>query len=402
MVNFEGLDYNTPYDKVELKDFDEDYNYCEQCIDEVIVAVDNFCALLDLVHKYRTPKVYFNLRINRDTDDVVISLAKAIIAEIKNLSRVFDRLTRCVRVVLLPSKWLDLYIEKINNSFDYLKPDGIDHCEGVLGEAMEALDSLFFGPDDISDAYFDYTEYTEYYDTINKEWLMEGNDAVNPAWFDWLLGRYEREFVKKLDMYMEDVADVKVAKRELKKEFGEYEGVRCWIEAGGDVEKTIKLMAYKRCVERDLLPLLEYKAKCDRLTALEKGYVRPAVEVGGKPSRGAGKPKATLFKDEAVKNRESERVREYLSACNLQGTKWTSRKDDSRTKVALCFAQCWSKRGMIAEDFSGKALVDFMIDCCGLTTEVDRKALATKINGRKGEKCDPEVLKLVGAKFKND
>ena len=87
-----------------------------------------------------------------------------------------------------------------------------------------------------------------------------------------LLERYKRENKNKLDFYMEHLSDgIKEEKKKLDEAFKETPVGQCYFEAGGMIHETIINMRRKHCVQRDLLPLLEYKAKYDRLMGKDEG-----------------------------------------------------------------------------------------------------------------------------------
>ena len=93
--------------------------------------------------------------------------------------------------------------------------------------------------------------------------------------------RYERENEKVLDDYMDDIDEIKEAKAELKKDFKGKVAVDIWIKSGRDIERTIRELAERGCVEKDLLPLLEYKAKYDRLMRAKKNVKKASVVIEG-------------------------------------------------------------------------------------------------------------------------
>lgn len=128
-----------------------------------------------------------------------------------------------------------------------------------------------------------YTVYEKMYEEMSKymNQYFLGMQGRMSELFEQLMQRYVRENGKMLDDYIEDIDDIKEAKAELKKDFKGKVAVEVWIKSGRDVKKTINELAEKGCVEKDLLPLLEYKAKYDRLTNAKKSVRKASIAVEG-------------------------------------------------------------------------------------------------------------------------
>lgn len=128
-----------------------------------------------------------------------------------------------------------------------------------------------------------YTVFEKMFEEMSKykNQYFLGMQGEMSELFEQLMQRYVRENRKMLDDYMEDIDDIKEAKAELKKDFKEKVAVEVWIKSGRDVKKTINELSEKGCVEKDLLPLLEYKAKYDRLKNAKKSVSKASIAVEG-------------------------------------------------------------------------------------------------------------------------
>lgn len=212
--------------------------------------------------------------------------------------------------------------------------------------------------------------------------------------------RYKEDNKAMLDNYKRDIDDIKEAKKELKDKLGSDKAVTIWENEGRDIVRTISEMAEQRYVERDLLPLLEYKSKYDLLTELEKGEVEQKDENGKKDD----KRKKILFESEAVKKKERNRLKEFLKNNPSYNKGWSSSKENPTTDVVLCFVKHWVEQGSIEADYPVSTLVEWVVKECGVKLEgVDMKTLSNKMRDwkRNGKKIDSEIEKRVGAEFKN-
>lgn len=77
--------------------------------------------------------------------------------------------------------------------------------------------------------------------------------------------QYEREHYKRLKIYIEDFESAEAVKASLREEYKDDIAVKCWKNAAHNVKRTISAMHEQGCIERDLLPLFEYIAKCKML-----------------------------------------------------------------------------------------------------------------------------------------
>ena len=204
-----------------------------------------------------------------------------------------------------------------------------------------------------------------------------------------------------LGLYINHLADnLKEEKKKLYEEFKEKKAIKCWFECGGDIRETISQMYKQECVQRDLLPLLEYKAKYDLLTELEKGVEEQKEENGKKDD----KRKKILFASETVKKKECNRLKEFLKNNPSYNKGWSSSKENPTTDVVLCFVKHWAEQGSIEADYPVSTLVEWVVKECGVKLEgVDMKTLSNKMRDwkRNGKKIDSEIEKRVGAEFKN-
>lgn len=193
-------------------------------------------------------------------------LRNMVMMEMHNLAERFDQLSNMTKDSLLPLDTrnpIDViapYVLKVDN----FKPHNLGgKCLKVEADVYKVYEQMFMA----------MSKYK------NQYYLSIGNNAT--ALFEQLMQRYVRENGKMLDDYIEDIDDIKEAKAELKKDFKGKVAVEVWIKSGRDVKKTINELAEKGCVEKDLLPLLEYKAKYDRLTNAKKSVSKASIAVEG-------------------------------------------------------------------------------------------------------------------------
>ena len=182
-------------------------------------------------------------------------LRNMVMMEMNNLAVRFDQLSNMTKDSLLPVdtrnpiEVITPYVLKVDN----FKP----HNLGGKWLKVEA------------DVYKVYEQMFMAMSIYKNQYFLGIGDRIT-ALFEQLMQRYERENEKVLKDYMDDIDEIKEAKAELKKDFKGKVAVDVWIKSGRDIEKTIRELAERGCVEMDLLPLLEYKAKYDRLASMKK------------------------------------------------------------------------------------------------------------------------------------
>ena len=284
---------------------------------------------------------------------------------------------------------LNTFLEKV----DFFSPDsfseqfGEDELREALQEARKALNVM----------------RGKHYTIVNA--CLVAHSQIEPI-FSSILERYEKDNRAMLDNYIDEVYDIREAKGELKRKFENDKAVEIWENEGRDIVRTIREMNKQGCVMRDLLPLLEYKAKWDRLTARERGMEEPKKQLTEKKKKGRGRPKSILFGDKEVKQRECERVKGYLREGSSQVAKWRRDKTNTIQKVAICFVRHWKEHGYIDEDYSPRALAKFFVEDCGVQMAEPGKDIGkTYDNLGQGVKeneadFDEEIYSLVGGKFK--
>lgn len=106
---------------------------------------------------------------------------------------------------------------------------------------------------------------------------MSAKDAA--AVFASSLNRYKEEHDAALRYYIEDCVTPEEDKNALRREYKGHITVDSWNIHGRDIHKTIKDLHKKSAKEKDLLPLFEYIAKYDLLSAIEKDPTRNAQTV---------------------------------------------------------------------------------------------------------------------------
>lgn len=217
--------------------------------------------------------------------------------------------------------------------------------------------------------------------------------------FEKLMERYKGE--QNLDFWMEHLTgDKNEEKRKLDDEFKRTPVGKIWFQESGDIYRTILVMHREKCVQRDLLSLLDYKAKYDRLMAQEK-CIAQAKETN--PQNKVGRKKGKLFLKEEVRKRECARLKGFLMKNSSYKKEWDATFNNPVTDVVLCFARHWLERGDLLNNYSVAALVTFIVEDCGVRNGVTEKALAGKLRGwRESRKIDSVVEKSVGAEFQND
>ena len=109
--------------------------------------------------------------------------------------------------------------------------------------------------------------------------------------------------------------------------------------------------------------------------------------------------------NEAVKNREKERLCAYLSKHCLKSRKLICTKEDTLNKTIVCFLLKWMEKGFVSDNPSGGAIFRFLTGDCGMVSEVQEKAYSNRIKewikDRNG--YDTEVMLMVrGAFVKNN
>ena len=185
---------------------------------------------------------------------------------------------------------LDRFSKRIKDS--HLLPYAKEDVENVLYPCLEKVDyfkpnslSNSFGRENLEEAtkktqnvWFQLRKQLYYFDFANSRLDNSSIESV----FSSILGRYERDNRAMLDNYMSDIDDVKEAKKGLKNRLGGSEAVTIWESEGRNIVRTIREMSIQGHIEKDLLPLLEYKAKHDRLTERENGKKPPKTEESAK------------------------------------------------------------------------------------------------------------------------
>lgn len=105
---------------------------------------------------------------------------------------------------------------------------------------------------------------------------------------------------------------------------------------------------------------------------------------------------------EQVKNREKNRLCEYLSRHCLKGRALECTKDSTLNKTVVCFLLKWMERGMTAEQPSGGAIFRFLTDDCGIVSDVQEKAYSNRVKEwiKDTNGYDAEVMLKVKDAFK--
>lgn len=243
---------------------------------------EKFCEMFDLYEK--TMLVIAELPYWEDKDSshktVNLKMLELITEEMQILGHLFEGATTGIerdKTNLLP------YVRDVEESLYILLTSGKVHH--ILA------DEFFYEQED---AYGNAR--------IIFDWLLHTVKIYRrivyraPEWgtaqklFPTLVSDYESLNLRKLDFWMDHLTgNINEEKKKLDDEYRDTPAVNSWFEAGGDIEIAILKMYEQNCVERDLLPLLEYKAKYDRLTAREKGEEQP---------KKAGEANSTIMSDD--------------------------------------------------------------------------------------------------------
>lgn len=93
----------------------------------------------------------------------------------------------------------------------------------------------------------------------------------------------------------------------------------------------------------------------------------------------------THQEDIAVKNREKQRLCDYLSLHRQKNRQLVCTKDETLNKTVVCFLKVWQEMGTISESPSGGAVFRFLTDDCGLSTSVTERSYANEIKERLNE-----------------
>ena len=375
---------------------DMEFSLLVQNTDNVISLFKSLCKTIKLYHE--KIETYFFIMFNPEptTEDYTIEtlntkMLDALTYETLILKSSFDNMSDdSLEIDLLPYRWInasELYTEVLESVrfFEYDDDQFFD-----TPSQKEALEKTREAMNELRKSIKRYeSRFINDDDTILKR-------------FEKMMQRYELENQKQLDSYIKYInEDVKMVKRKLGEKYKDEPGVKCWLMSDRNIVNTIREMYKQRREAWDLLKLLEYKAKYDRLTERDNDD-KQHYEREAKDNR--GRNKGTLFKNDIRKGKECKRVKGYLQKHKLQDIIWSSGKDDTITKVTYCFAQCWKEREYIDEGYDVMALVRFMLEDCGVQTGVLPKTLANKIRVKKNsdEKIDERVLEAVGAEFKNE
>lgn len=90
----------------------------------------------------------------------------------------------------------------------------------------------------------------------------------------------------------------------------------------------------------------------------------------------------THQEDVAVKNRERQRLCDYLSLHRLKSRQLVCAKGDTLNKTVVCFLKVWLEKGTISESPSGGAVFRFLTEDCELSTSVTERSYANEIKER--------------------
>lgn len=106
--------------------------------------------------------------------------------------------------------------------------------------------------------------------------------------------------------------------------------------------------------------------------------------------------------EEGVKNREKERLCNYLSRHCLKSRNLVCTKDDTLNKTIRCFLTKWMEKGLTAEEPSGGAIFRFLTEDCGIVSEVEEKAYGNRVKEwiRDRNGYDTEVMLAVKDAFR--
>ncbi len=103
-----------------------------------------------------------------------------------------------------------------------------------------------------------------------------------------------------------------------------------------------------------------------------------------------------------VKNREKERLCNYLSKHCLKSRKLVCTKSDTLNKTIACFLLKWIERGMTSENPSSGAIFRFLTGDCGIVSEVEERSYGNRVKEWIKDKngYDTAVMLMVKDSFK--
>ena len=97
--------------------------------------------------------------------------------------------------------------------------------------------------------------------------------------------------------------------------------------------------------------------------------------------------------DDAVRQRERDRFKEYLRLHKMGNRELTCTQGDTLNGIVVSFLIAWRKQGCIAENFPLIAVHRFLHDDCGIHSEIEPQSYANKIKDWvKGKMCPAEIL----------
>lgn len=235
---------------------EEEFGVRQTAYKEVFEIVDSLNETIDFYYK----KSWFNSTHNMTDGSVRDTIMEILKKEMWNLAQRFFQLTKMTENCLVPvgrddpTVKIAPYTLKANNNFTPTNYGGnVLKNEYELRKVYEQM----------------FMEMVKY---CNQFLGME--DKI-PELFDQLMQRYLKENERQLNYYIEDIDNAKEAKAELRRDFKEKPAVKYWLKSGHDITKTILEMRKAGCVESDLLPLLEFIAKYERLDKVKKSRRKP-------------------------------------------------------------------------------------------------------------------------------
>lgn len=176
------------------------------------------------------------------------------------------------------------------------------------------------------------------------------------------------------------------------------------VEDGGYVQVTDKPI-YNTFVKGDMV-----QHKSVTIETNSPDEVAESNEQNSAPPSPRGPRKKYLFikegddtkEAEQVKNREKNRLCEYLSRHCLKGRALECTKDSTLNKTVVCFLLKWMERGMTAEQPSGGAIFRFLTEDCGIVSDVQEKAYSNRVKEwiKDTNGYDAEVMLKVKDAFK--
>lgn len=235
---------------------------------DIVTLTKNLCKSIELYVEKLDIKASTGYLILNSTNE------KGVFEYDTMLVKMLDFLAEEMR--LLGSR-LDRFRKRIqdNHLLKYSKED--ENIEELLRTCLEKVDYFnrnpsadIIGRDELEQA---YKKMRQFWSQMHQQLVKFifaafgcNYSQIEPLFYN-ILNRYKEDNKAMLDNYMRDIDDIKEAKKELKNRLGSDKAVTIWENEGRNVVWTISEMNKQRYVERDLLPLLEYMAKYDRLTA---------------------------------------------------------------------------------------------------------------------------------------